>query len=59
MRKIIDSLLAVYPMSERIALLESMCKQYRRQNSIRINEKQMGRRVDEERPDLEILKNQN
>jgi len=59
MRKIIDSLLAVYPMSERIALLESMCKQYRRQNSIRINEKQMGRRVDEERPDLEILKNKN
>jgi hypothetical protein len=59
MRKIIDSLLAIYPMSERIALLESMCKQYRRQNSIRINEKQMGRRVDEERPDLEILKNQN
>ena len=59
MRKIIDSLLAVYPMSERIALLESLCKQYRRQNSIRINEKQMGRRVDEERPDLEILKNQN
>jgi hypothetical protein len=59
MRKIIDSLLAVYPMSERIALLESLCKQYRRQNSIRINEKQMGRRVDEERPDLEILKNKN
>jgi len=59
MRKIIDSLLAVYPMSERIALLESLCKQYRRQNSIRINAKQMGRRVDEERPDLEILKNQN
>ena len=59
MRKIIDSLLAIYPMSERIALLESLCKQYRRQNSIRINEKQMGRRVDEERPDLEILKNQN
>jgi len=59
MRKIIDSLLAIYPMSERIALLESLCKQYRRQNSIRINEKQMGRRVDEERPDLEILKNKN
>ena len=59
MRKIIDSLLAVYPMSERIALLESLCKQYRRANSIRINEKQMGRRIDEERPDLEILKNQN
>ena len=59
MRKIIDSLLAVYPMSERIALLESMCKQYRRANSIRINEKQMGRRVDVERPDLEILKNTN
>jgi hypothetical protein len=59
MRKIIESLLAVYPVSERIALLESLCKQYRRSNSIRINAKQMGRKVDEDRPDLEILKNAN
>lgn len=59
MRKIIESILAVYPISERIAILESLCKQYRRQNSIRINAKQMGRKVDEDRPDLEILKNIN
>lgn len=59
MRKIIESLLAVYPTSERIALLESLCKQYRRENSIRINAKQMGRKVDDDRPDLDILKNVN
>jgi len=59
MRKIIESLLAVYSLSERIAILESLCKQYRRANSIRINAKQMGRKVDDERPDLEILKNYN
>lgn len=59
MRKIIESLLAVYPISERISLLESLCKQYRRANSIRINAKQMGRKVDDDRPDLEILKNTN
>jgi hypothetical protein len=59
MRKIIESLLAVYPLSERIAILESLCKQYRRVNSIRINAKQMGRKVDEERPDLDLLKNYN
>lgn len=59
MRKIIESLLAVYSLSERIAILESLCKQYRRANSIRINAKQMGRKVDDERPDLEILKNTN
>ena len=46
-------------LSERIAILESLCKQYRRTNSIRINAKQMGRKVDDERPDLEILKNHN
>jgi hypothetical protein len=59
MRKIIESILSVYPLSERIAILESLCKQYRRTNSIRINAKQMGRKVDDERPDLEILKNLN
>jgi hypothetical protein len=59
MKKIIDSLLAIYPMSERIAILESLCKFYRRQNSMRINAQQMGRRVDEDRPDLSILKNTN
>lgn len=59
MKKLINSLLEVYPLSERIAILESLCKHYRRVNSIRINAKQMGRKVDDERPDLEILKNVN
>ncbi|GAC1414698.1 MAG: hypothetical protein NVSMB66_7780 [Candidatus Doudnabacteria bacterium] len=36
--------------SEKIAVLESLGKKYRRENSVRINHKQMGRRVDE-RPD--------
>jgi hypothetical protein len=57
MRNIIESLLEVYPISERIAILESLCKQYRRANSIRINSKQMGRKVDDDRPDLYLLKN--
>ena len=42
--------------SEKIIILESLCKKYRKENSIRINAKQMGRRVDEDRPDLELLK---
>lgn len=57
MREKIDQLLKVVPLSERIAILESLCKKYRRQNSIRINAKQMGRKVDDDRPDLQILKN--
>lgn len=44
--------------SEKIIILESLCKKYRKENSIRINAKQMGRRVDEDRPDLELLKQQ-
>jgi hypothetical protein len=57
MREKIEQLLKVVPLSERIAILESLCKKYRRQNSIRINAKQMGRKVDDDRPDLQILKN--
>jgi len=53
----IEKLLEYVPISEKIALLESLCKKYRRLNSIRINEKQMGRRVDDDRPDLQLLKN--
>jgi hypothetical protein len=42
--------------SEKIIVLESLCKKYRRLNSISINEKQMGRKVDNERPDLLSMK---
>jgi hypothetical protein len=46
------------PISEKIAILESMSKQLRRENSARINAVQMGRRViDEDRPDLMVMKN--
>ena len=55
----IEKILEYVPMSEKIAVLESLCKKYRRLNSQRINEKQMGRRVDDERPDLQLLKNSN
>jgi hypothetical protein len=55
----IEKILEYVPMSEKIAVLESLCKKYRRLNSVRINEKQMGRRVDDERPDLQLLKNSN
>lgn len=55
----IEKVLEYVPMTEKIAVLESLCKKYRRLNSQRINAKQMGRRVDEERPDLQLLKNGN
>ena len=46
------------PISEKISILESVSKQLRRENSVRINAKQMGRKViDEDRPDLMSLKN--
>lgn len=57
MKTQIEKLLEYIPTTERIAILESLCKKYRRINSIRLNEKQMGRKVDEERPDLISLKN--
>lgn len=53
----IEKLLEYVPITERIALLESLCKKYRRLNSVKINNLQMGRRVDEERPDLISMKN--
>lgn len=56
MRKQLEAILAMMPISERISILESLCKKYRRENSVRINAKQMGRRVDDERPDLQTLK---
>jgi hypothetical protein len=57
MKEQIEMIMADLTMTEKIAVLESLCKKYRRQNSMRINAKQMGRRVDGERPDLIILKN--
>lgn len=57
MKEKIEKMLTIVPLSERIAILESLCKKYRRQNSIRINAKQMGRKVDDDRPDLQMLKN--
>jgi len=59
MRNYLEAILKDLPLSERITLLESLSKKYRRLNSIRINSKQMGRKVDEDRPDLQILKNAN
>jgi len=59
MKREIEKILEYVPTSEKIAVLESLCKKYRRLNSQRINEKQMGRRVDDDRPDLQLLKNNN
>jgi hypothetical protein len=56
MKDKIEILLQELPTSEKINILESLCKKYRRENSARINAKQMGRRVDDERPDLQTLK---
>ena len=56
MRESIKLQLDTLPMSERIAIVESLGKEYRRKNSVRINEKQMGRHTDSDRPDLQIMK---
>jgi hypothetical protein len=56
MKEKIEILLSELPTTEKINILESLCKKYRRENSARINAKQMGRRVDEDRPDLQTLK---
>tara|TARA_R110000868_G_scaffold91523_1_gene253742 strand:+ start:1261 stop:1443 length:183 start_codon:yes stop_codon:yes gene_type:complete len=46
------------PISEKIAILETISNELRRLNSVRINAKQMGRKtIDEDRPDLMSLKN--
>jgi hypothetical protein len=57
MKSQIEKILEYIPTTERIAILESLCKKYRRLNSIRLNAKQMGRKIDSERPDLIQLKN--
>lgn len=57
MKEKIDNMLAQFPITEKIAILESLCKKYRRLNSVKINAQQMGRKVDEDRPDLQLLKN--
>jgi hypothetical protein len=43
-------------MVEKIAILESLGKEYRQKSSIRINKGQITGRVDEDRPDLIELK---
>jgi hypothetical protein len=54
MRIKIEKLIAKMAISEAIALLESISKNLRRNNSIRINEKQMGRRVDERSDEIQM-----
>jgi hypothetical protein len=54
----IEAILAPLSLSERIALLESLGKKYRRENSKRLNNLQFGR-IDNDRPDLVALKDQN
>lgn len=56
MKEKIEILLSGLPTTEKINILESLCKKYRRENSAKINARQMGRRVDEDRPDLQTLK---
>jgi len=56
MKQKIELLLSELPTTEKINILESLCKKYRRENSVKINAKQMGRRVDDDRPDLQLLK---
>lgn len=51
----IDELLKPLTPTEKIALLESLSKKYRRENSVNINHGQYNRRV-EERPDELNLK---
>jgi hypothetical protein len=57
MKEKIELLLKTLPITERINILESLCKKYRRENSQKINNFQMGRKViDSDRPDLQTLK---
>jgi len=56
MKQKIELLLSELTTTEKINILESLCKKYRRENSVKINAKQMGRRVDDDRPDLQLLK---
>lgn len=56
MKEKIEDILKNVPIIERIIVLESLCKKYRKFSSKIINERQMGRRVDSDRPDLLNLK---
>lgn len=56
MKQKIEDLLSTLPTSEKIIILESLGKKYRRENSMRINNKQMGRQLVDERPDELALK---
>lgn len=55
-RQKIEEVLAGLATTEKIAILESLCNKLRKENSIKINARQMGRKVDLDRPDLELLK---
>lgn len=56
MKEKIEDILKNISIIERITVLESLCKKYRKLSSKIINERQMGRRVDSDRPDLLNLK---
>ena len=58
MKEKIEDVLRDASIIERITILESLCKKYRKISSKIINERQMGRRVDSERPDLLTLKSE-
>ncbi len=51
----IEKILSELPLVQRIDIIERLGKKYRRQNSINLNAKQYGRKVDE-RSDEMILK---
>ena len=56
-RKAILEVISKMQPVEAVALLESISKQLRRENSKKINEMQMGRmKVDSDRPDLQSMK---
>jgi Icc-related predicted phosphoesterase len=53
------AVLSDLPDNEKIKILESLGKRYRRNNSVNINEIQMGRKIFiDERPDLIIMKDE-
>ncbi len=57
MKESIEKILNDVPPTEAIAILESLGKKFRRANSVRINNLQMGRlRIDNDRPDLQSMK---
>ena len=54
----IRELLKNKTLTEKIAMLESLGKEFRQRNGIRINKVYQGLKVDEDRPDLIDLKNE-